>query len=114
MRFITMDDETRDLMEAGMDMAHAALAARAKRVDPEGIISRSVEMSKIKCDTALHQLRQPPLAEWSELDDKTKILAEQLIKQFMNARSEDQINAIWRKFRAVTLVRAKSERDQAA
>lgn len=112
MRFITMDDETRDLLEAGIEMAHAALGARAKRMDPDGVISRSVEMSKIKCGGALHQLRQPPLADWDELSEEQRQLFEQLIKMFMNAGKKDDLNAIWRKLRAVTLVRAPNDRNQ--
>lgn len=67
MRFVTMDDEGRDLLEAAGEMAHAALKARAKRRDPEEIVSRSLNMSVIKTQQILDQLRQPPLAKFREL-----------------------------------------------
>lgn len=67
MRFITMDDEGRDLLEAAGEMAHAALAARVRRRDPDEILSKSLNMSKLKTEMILNQLRQPPLAKWSEL-----------------------------------------------
>ncbi len=110
MRFVTMDDEGRDLLEAGVEMAHAALDARARRVDPDGLVSRSVAMSKIKTASLLKCLREPPMAEFSELSAKDKAIARDLMKMFLAATDKQEEELIWRKFRAVTLVRAKTDR----
>lgn len=64
MRLLHVDDETIDLLANAAMALEAALSARAARVDPNGILSRSYEMSRIKTDEAIRQLRRPKPMGW--------------------------------------------------
>lgn len=105
MRFVTMDDEGRDLMEAGMEMAHAALEARARRIDPDGIISKSVGMSRIKCEGILRGLRQPPLAAWPEVPSEDRIGILKLAAIMAGSDDENELAAAFEALRAFLLKR---------
>lgn len=111
MRFIMMDDEARDLLEAAAEMSHAALAARAKRQDPDGIISRSVEMSRIKTADVIRQLSLPPLASWGVMaaDDQDQVL--KLFALFLEVETIHERNELWKIIRSFTVRRF--ERDPA-
>lgn len=105
MRIVTMDDEARDLMEAGMEMAHAALEARARRVDPDGVITKSIGMSRIKCADVLRALRQPPLAEFSELPVGDRLKIFDLCALMFQGKSQNELDAYWEAIRAYAFVR---------
>lgn len=66
MRLLHVDDESVDLLENAAMALEAALSARAARVDPNGILSRSYEMSRIKTMEAVRQLRRPKPMEWDD------------------------------------------------
>lgn len=66
MRLLHVDDESVDLLENAAMALEAALSARAARVDPNGILSRSYEMSRIKTMEAVRQLRRPKPMEWHD------------------------------------------------
>lgn len=100
MRVFDVDDETIDLLEAAAIMAEQALAARARRIDPDGVISRSFEMSRIKTADAIRQLRRPKPKVWSEFTDAEKEETNELISIFQattDARMKDDVG---RKLRA--------------
>jgi hypothetical protein len=106
MRFVTMDDEGRDLLEAAGEMAHAALDARAKRRDPDEIISRSVEMSRIKTAQLLDQLRQPPLATWKQLGDRQRELFLAVMSADFQDWDDQDYESAFQSIRAICLSRA--------
>lgn len=111
MRFIMMDDEARDLLEAAAEMAHAALAARAKRRDPDEIISRSVEMSRIKVADVIRQLQLPALGAWGTLtaEDQKQVL--DVMRLFIEVETIHERNELWKIIRSFTIRRF--ERDPA-
>lgn len=105
MRIVTMDDEGRDLMEAGMEMAHAALDARARRVDPDGIISVSVNMSRIKCADILRGLRMPPVATWAQLEPEMRMKIVAAAGLLAATKNEVEAGQLWEALRAYMFVR---------
>lgn len=104
-----MDDEARDLLEAAGEMAHAALKARSARRDPDEIISRSVEMSRIKTQGILHQLRQPPLAKYRQLSPADREQLQKLLSIDTADFSEDDYEALFGSLRALCLRRAQGD-----
>lgn len=100
---VVVDQEAMDLLDAAAEMAAAALAARSRRVDEDGVIKRSVDMSRIKLETLRSSLHQPPLAEYSEIavDEREKILA--LFRMFLDTPEVGGRAAIWRTLRAYVL-----------
>jgi hypothetical protein len=111
MKIVTMDDEAADLMHAGMEMAHAALEARSRRVDPEGIISNSFGMSKVKTRDIMRQLNAPPLCEFHELNPKDRHLVMTLAAALLAEETAEMRNVIWRKFRLVVFQRSPVQPD---
>lgn len=106
MRFITMDDEAADLLEAAAEMGHAALQARAKRRDPDEIISRSYEMSRIKTSDVIRQLREPPLGAWGVLPEHDQHQVLKLFKIFLDLETLNERNELWKIIRTFVLRRA--------
>ncbi len=109
MRFITMDDEAADLLEAAADMAHAALHARAKRRDPDEIISRSYEMSRIKTNDVIRQLREPPLGAWGVLPETDREQVLKLFQLFLDMETLNERNELWKIIRTFVLRRAPAD-----
>lgn len=116
MRFITMDDEAADLLEAAAEMGHAALQARAKRRDPDEIISRSYEMSRIKTSDVIRQLREPPLGAWGVLPEHDQGQVLKLFKLFLDLETLNERNELWKIIRTFVLRRAPCDpgEDEAA
>ena len=90
MRMINVDDETISLLEGAAIALEAALAARAARVDPDGILSRSYEMSRIKTGEAIRQFRRPKPKDWSEYTISERALFMSLITAFLDDDEEPQ------------------------
>ena len=63
---IFTDREAVDLLDAAAEMAAAALAARSRRVDEDGVIKRSVDMSRIKLATLRSAFHEGPLIGLAE------------------------------------------------
>lgn len=107
-RCITCDAEQAALLAAAADMAHAALAARRERVDPEGVLGKSLEMSRIKTEGLLNQLQGPALAEWQDLnaDQWKSVLA--IMGAIINADSLQTRIALWPKLQAFVLLRGSA------
>lgn len=112
MRFVTMDDEGADLMEAGMEMAHAALSARARRIDPDGIISKSVGMSVIKCADILRGLRAPPAATLEQLSLEQYEMLLRAFTAFLEADDMRERGQIWEAIRAVAFTRGQEPKNE--
>lgn len=92
MKIWEADEESLDLMEAAAEMAIAAEAARARRADPDGIISRSHNMSKFKLQRALVELRAPHCKEWLDFTDAEKARWFEALEIFQ-AQSDDGLRS---------------------
>ena len=104
-RCITCDEEGAALLAAAADMAHAALAARQVRVDPDGVIGKSLEMSRIKTQGLLAQLDGPTLAGWHELTNDQRGGAIAVMKVLISEASVNDKIALWPKLQAYVLLR---------
>lgn len=110
MRLLSIDQEARDLLHAASEMAHAALDARARRVDPEGVISRSVNMSRIKMRTVLEQLEAPALPNWSELSEGHKTAFRQAVQLLQEHENDEYADAAYDHLRCVLLDRGGTDK----
>lgn len=99
MRMISVDDESIELMENAAAALEAALAARARRVDPDGILSRSFEMSRIKTTEVVRQLRRPKPLEWPEYSVAQKALFLELCRVMIDEKDEHTKALVFRKIR---------------
>jgi hypothetical protein len=93
MKLWEADDESLDLMEAAGEMAIAAEKARARRVDPEGIISRSHGMSAIKLQAAVAELRKPHIKAWKDFTDAEKARWTEALETFQ-AQTDDGLRSV--------------------
>lgn len=107
-RCIVCDEEQAALLAAAADMAHAALAARQVRVDPEGVISKSLEMSRVKTKGLLDQLEGPALTGWQELTASQRSQAIAIMRVMASEASEYDKVALWPKLQAFVLLRGAS------
>lgn len=114
MRFIMMDDEAADLIEAAAEMSHAALQARAKRVDPDGIISRSVNMSRIKTADVLTQLRMPPLGGFADLSPGDQRLFSDTVELFSKVKTDEDREKLFKIVQNFAIRRAAAHRSSEA
>lgn len=103
-----LDPEQRDLLQASAEMAHAALDARARRVDPDGIISKSVGMSRIKVQNALAQLDLPPMVSWRGMSPDLRIAALETMKALLANPNGDLADAYWNGLQALVIQRDRS------
>jgi len=99
MKVINVDDETISLLEGAAVTLEAALGARARRVDPDGLISRSLEMSRIKTTEALRQLRRPAPKDWSSYTEQEQATVVALMLAVMNGESDHVQSLAFRKLR---------------
>lgn len=100
MRVIDVDDETIELLEGAAITLEQALAARARRVDPDGLISRSLEMSRIKTAEALRQFRRGPPLDWSKMDAGHKAAFDELLLVFQASEDEGIKDLAFKKLRS--------------
>lgn len=100
---LVIDQECMDLLDGAAEMASAALAARSRRVDEDGVIKRSVDMSRIKLETLRQSMHTAPLGVFSDLDDAEKRNVEGLLHHFLGTSDRETHNAIWTALRAYML-----------
>ena len=100
---LVIDEECMDLLDGAAEMASAALAARSRRVDEDGVIKRSVDMSRIKLETLRQSMHTAPLCEWRDLYPAEREAVHRLLDMLWASDSEDQQNAIWKALRAYML-----------
>lgn len=105
---IFTDQEQLDLLDAAAEMAAAALEARSRRIDEDGVLRRSVDMSRIKLHTLRQAFRQSPMAEYGELTDAQKAHVNLLMASWGQATTEREANAIWSALRAFVLLPGKT------
>lgn len=90
------DQEALDLLDAAAEMAAAALAARSRRIDEDGALRRSVDMSRIKLQTAREAFRSAPLTRYGDLDPNSAMEVHSLMTEFLKAEGLSAKNAIWK------------------
>lgn len=102
---LVLDTEQADLMEASAVMMHAALDARARRMDPDKIISTSAGMSRAKLDSVLAQIRLGPLLDLTDytFDDRERIF--RLINALSTEVDLERQDEIWKALRIFMLYR---------
>jgi len=112
---ILMDGEQLELFEAAMEMAHAALAARARRVDPEKIISQSLEMSRIKTAHMIEQAKLPITTSWLDLGESQRETVINSARAIIASADPAIIQTAWETIQAFAIQRgAKPEPQPAA
>lgn len=114
MYLATMDEEARDLLQLAAEMMHAALEARARRVDPDGIISNSVQMSRIKLEGVMNDLERPQMSEWKDFTDDEKAQIQALARAISRDDQSDKHALLWPLFRAYVLRRSEAVKDDRA
>lgn len=102
---LVLDTEQSDLLEASAVMMHAALDARARRMDPDKIISTSAGMSRAKLDSVLAQIRLGPLLDLTDyaFDDRERIF--RLINALSTEVDLERQDEIWKALRSFMLYR---------
>lgn len=106
---IFTDQEQLDLLDAAAEMAAAALAARSRRIDEDGVLRRSVDMSRIKLHTLRQAFRQAPMAEWDELTEVQRQQFHRVIAALSANRDERAYNALFQALRSLVLLPGKKE-----
>ena len=100
---IFTDQEQLDLLDAAAEMAAAALEARSRRIDEDGVLKRSVDMSRIKLHTLRQAFRQAPMAEYGELSDAERKRIDQIIDLWRDHQGGGERAALWQSLRALVL-----------
>lgn len=100
---VFFDEEALELLDAAAEMASAALAARSRRVDEDGVIKRSVDMSRIKLETLRASLHQAPLIEYSELEPQQREAFHQMAVLAFSSSDPEKANAAWKTLRTFIL-----------
>ena len=102
---LVLDTEQSDLMEASAVMMHAALDARARRMDPDKIISTSAGMSRAKLDSVLAQIRLGPLLDLSDFEFSMRSSIFKLATALAAETDLDRQDEIWQALRTFMLYR---------
>lgn len=106
---IFADQESIDLLDAAAEMMAAALAARSRRVDDDNVISRSVDMSRIKMATLRQQFRRAPLIEFHEFEPEERQKLFDLFAMLHADGGDQQNDAIFKAIRVLVLRSGKKE-----
>lgn len=96
---IATDQETLDLLDAAAEMAAAALFARSKRIDEDGVIKRSVDMSRIKMETLRAQMHQSPMVQYPELTEGQRLDFAALCENFVRFTGENERQVLFEQIR---------------
>lgn len=100
---IAADQETMELLDAAAEMAAAALEARSRRVDEDGVLKRSVDMSRIKLHTLRSSMHQSPIADYHELPPNDVVRVQGLCRMLIETGELGELDAIWQTLRAYML-----------
>lgn len=100
---VFFDQEALELLDAAAEMASAALAARSRRVDEDGVIKRSVDMSRIKLETLRASLHQAPMIEYHELEPDQRAAFHQMAVLAFSATDPEKADAAWKTLRTFIL-----------
>lgn len=105
MILLQLDTEEADLLMGAAAMAQAAMDARAARIDPDGMISKSSRMSAFKLAGVRRQLDLPPLPEYDQLPIKQRALVLKLCQLMIEPERTVERNIVWTKLRGIVLAR---------
>lgn len=92
-RVLFLDDEQADLLLIGAEIAHQALEARAARVDPDGIISASLNLSRLKLHQVMLQMERKPHPKWHEMEEATRTAILNICHRLIEERQPEGRNA---------------------
>lgn len=106
---VFFDQEALELLDAAAEMASAALAARSRRVDEDGVLKRSVDMSRIKLETLRASMHQAPLIEYHELEPAQREAFHQMAVLAFSATDPEKADAAWKTLRTFILRPGKKE-----
>lgn len=95
MHLLNLDTEQADLIEAACEMMHAAMDARARRMDPNEWISKTAKMSRAKCESVLAQLELGPLMQWHQISIARRNEFLKLIRVMLDAKTEEEQAVFW-------------------
>lgn len=102
MKALYVDTEQADLIDAAVEMAHAALLARSKRADPDRIISDSHKLMANKLHSVRAQLAAPDAPEWPDLAEPFRAKALNLMRTILAEPKSANATAAWKSLRALT------------
>lgn len=100
---IFADQEAVDLLDGAAEMAAAALAARSRRIDEDGVLKRSVDMSRIKLATLRSSFRSAPMIEFSEMDQADRETCKIIFRAMLTSPEEREHDALWKALRGLML-----------
>lgn len=101
MPVLILDTEQAELIGIASEMQKAALLARSRRADPDGIISQGMELQASKLQTVLDGLKAPEPPDWSGLDAGLKRRARDLLQQLALDRGDPSADDAWRELRSL-------------
>lgn len=102
---LVLDTEQADLVKAANDMMHAAMDARARRMDPDDMVSKTARMSRAKCESVMAQLDLGPLLDWPDLSRERALQILTLCKVLHETGDETQRATYYAGLRALILTR---------
>lgn len=102
---LVLDTEQADLVKAANDMMHAAMDARARRMDPDDIVSKTAKMSRAKCESVIAQLHLGPLLDWPDLSRDRALQILTLCKVLYETENETEKATIYSGLRTLILQR---------
>lgn len=111
---LILDSEQADLIYTAAEMMHAALAARAVRVDPEQIVSKSLRMSEMKLTSILTQMNLGPLPEWDAVDPELRRQMTHFMRQIVENPDHTNATFAWRELRNFVLANLPRQERQEA
>lgn len=105
MYLLNLDSEQADLVKAANEMMHAAMDARARRMDPDDIVSKTAQMSRAKCESVMSQLHLGPLLDWPDLSRERALQILTLCKVLYETENETEKATIYSGLRSLILTR---------
>jgi hypothetical protein len=101
MPVVIVDTEQAELIGAALTMFEAALTARVKRVDPEQVISKALDLQAMKLATVRTMLQNPDPPAFSDLDPTMLKKAHDLLWALHTDATGTEMNAWWEALRGV-------------
>lgn len=87
MPILKVDSEAAELAVVGIEMLQAALSARVRRADPQGLISDSLQLQANKLESVVAQMLAPEPPEWDEMSEAAQKRAVLLALNFASNKS---------------------------
>lgn len=94
-RPLLLDDEQQYLLALAINATAAKLSARAARVDPEGIISATVELADRKLQNIDEQLKRGDLPTWNGMKPSNRDRLRDLMHDLAHQPDPILQDALW-------------------